>query len=70
MNKKISLKTERKLYQVIGMLGVLAEVESSGNEAILKRILENCSLTAEGAKGILEDAAEEITQCMNDMEND
>ena len=62
MKKKISLKTERKLYQVIGILGVLAEIEPSGNEAILKRLVENCSLAAEGAKKLLEEAAEEITQ--------
>ena len=62
MKKKISLKTERKLYQVIGILGVLAEIEPSGNEEILKRLVENCSLAAEGAKKLLEEAAEEITQ--------
>ena len=63
MSKRISDETQRNLYQVIGILGIMAEMEPSGeNNATLKKIIENCTCAAEGAKALLEKAAFEITE--------
>lgn len=61
MENKISLETQRNLYQVIGILGILSELEPNGEKDTLKRTIENCACAAEGAKALLEKAAFEIT---------
>lgn len=62
MKNRISVETQRNLYQVIGILGILAELEPNGEKAALKRTLESCACAAEGAKALLEKAAFEITE--------
>ena len=61
MKNKISVETQRNLYQVIGILGILSAMESDGEMAALKKTIENCACAAEGAKVLLEKAAFEIT---------
>jgi len=62
MSKRISNETQRNLYQVIGILGILAELEPNGDITSLKKTIENCACAAEGAKALLEKAALEITE--------
>lgn len=62
MKNKISIETQRNLYQVIGILGLLSELEPDGEKAALKRTIENCACAAEGARALLEKAAFEITE--------
>lgn len=62
MSKRISDETQRNLYQVIGILGILTELEPSGDITSLKKTIENCACAAEGARALLEKAAMEITE--------
>lgn len=62
MKNRISVETQRNLYQVIGILGLLAELEPDGEKAALKRTIENCACAAEGARMLLEKAAFEISE--------
>ncbi len=62
MKNKISIETQRNLYQVIGILGLIAELETSGDKKVLEKAIENCVNAAEGAKALLESAAFEITE--------
>lgn len=62
MKNKISEQTQRNLYQVIGILGLIAELEVSGDKEALGKVIENCANAAEGAKALLESAAFEITE--------
>lgn len=62
MKNRISVETQRNLYQVIGILGILAELEPDGEKPALKKTIENCACAAEGARALLEKAAFEISE--------
>ena len=62
MKNRISDETQRNLYQVIGILGILSAMEPDGEMTALKKTIENCACAAEGAKVLLEKAAFEITE--------
>lgn len=62
MKNKISVETQRNLYQAIGIVGILSAMEPDGEMAALKKTIENCACAAEGAKVLLEKAAFEITE--------
>jgi hypothetical protein len=64
---KIEIATERKLYQIIGVLHIMAMIKPEGNEEFLRKVIENMADAAEGAAVNLEDIAFIVTSEMEKM---
>lgn len=62
--KTIDTATERKLYQLTGILHVMATVKPEGNAEQLVNLVEHLTDAAEGAAVILDDVAFAITSAM------
>ncbi len=58
----IDTNTERKIYQALGVLRILANITPQGSAEQLRTLLENVTDAAEGAAAILEDVAYKISE--------